>query len=119
VDETTAHQGKRAGLSRCDYETKQKCSSKIKIHGLRYATLSSAFARVLRSRAKGSPTLEKISPTVLAQEDPFYLCRTGSNGHDRGRGVTVRRDRPNRRYWQANEQAQFLTRCRPCNQSII
>ena len=50
VDETTAHQCKRAGLGRCDYETKQKCSSKIKIHTLSYATLSCAFARVLRSR---------------------------------------------------------------------
>src|SRR5438045_2244088 len=49
VDKTTAHQCKRACLDRYDYETKQKCSSKIKIHGLRHATLSSAFARALRS----------------------------------------------------------------------
>src|SRR5690242_13778537 len=49
VDETTADQRKWAGLGRCDYETKQKCSSNVKIHGLRHATSSSAFARVLRS----------------------------------------------------------------------
>src|ERR1044072_2298441 len=45
VDETTAHQCKRACLSRRDYETKEKYSGKINIHGFRHATLPSASAR--------------------------------------------------------------------------